>query len=230
MLVGCVATNDDVRGLYARQIRLEAKTDQLSQDVQALKRETQDSNSAEINDEITRLQKQLKSMQESYSELRDKVDELIRRGTASLSPSRPEPEYEGGRATTTVIESETSIYTDGYNNLSQGRYKDAREQFKLFMSRYPNSSKVPDAQYWIAESYYREGNYEEAILEFQGFIEDYPKDSRVPLAYLKQGLSLINIGRKEEARIFLQTLIDKYPRSEEAKVAQEKLKELAGRR
>jgi TolA-binding protein len=47
---------------------------------------------------------------------------------------------------------------------------------------------------------------------------------------LKQGLSLVNIGRKEEARIFLQTLIDKYPQSEEAKVAQQKLKELAGKR
>ncbi len=229
MLIGCVATNEDVRGLYARQIRLEAKTDQLSQDVQSLKRETQDTNSVEINDEIVRLQKQLKNMQQSFSELRDKVDELTGRRTASLSsPSSPELREEGG-STTTIIESETSIYTDGYNSLSQGRYKDAREQFKLFMSKYPNSSKTLDAQYWIAESYYREGNYEESILEFQGFIEANPKDNRVPLAYLKQGLSLINIGRKEEARIFLQTLIDKYPQSEEAKVAKEKLRELAGK-
>jgi len=231
MLLGCVATNEDVRGLYARQARLEARTEQLSQDVEALKTQAQDSNGKEINSQITQLEKQLKSMGQSYSELRENVDVLMKRETTSVypPPSRPVTP-QGSGTTTTIIESETSIYSEGYSNLSQGKYRDAREQFELFISNYPNSSKAPDAQYWIAETYYREGNFEEAILEFQGFIEAYPRDSKVPLAYLKQGLSLINIGRKEEARIFLQTLIDKYPQSEEAKVAQEKLKELAGKR
>jgi len=231
MLLGCVATNEDVRGLYARQARLEARTEQLSQDVEALKTQAQDSNGKEINDQITQLEKQLKSMQESYSELRENVDELMKSETTSVypPPSRSVTP-QGSGTTTTIIESETSVYSEGYSNLSQGKYKDAREQFGLFISNYPNSSKAPDAQYWIAETYYREGNFEEAILEFQGFIEAYPRDSKVPLAYLKQGLSLINIGRKEEAKIFLQTLIDKYPQSEEAKVAQEKLKGLAGKR
>lgn len=231
MLLGCVATNEDVRGLYARQARLEARTGQLSQDVEALKTQSQDSNGKEINAQITQLEKQLKSMQQSYSELREDVDELMKGETTSVypPPSRSVTP-QGSGTTTTIIESETSVYSEGYNNLSQGKYKDARAQFELFISNYPNSSKAPDAQYWIAETYYREGNFEEAILEFQGFIEAYPRDSKVPLAYLKQGLSLINIGRKEEARIFLQTLIDKYPQSEEAKVAQEKLKELAGKR
>jgi len=231
MLLGCVATNEDVRGLYARQARLEARTEQLSQDVEALKTQAQDSNGKEINAQITQLEKQLKSMGQSYSELRENVDVLMKRETTSVYPPPSRSVTPQGSGTsTTIIESETSIYSEGYSNLSQGKYRDAREQFELFISNYPNSSKAPDAQYWIAETYYREGNFEEAILEFQGFIEAYPRDSKVPLAYLKQGLSLINIGRKEEARIFLQTLIDKYPQSEEAKVAQEKLKELAGKR
>jgi len=231
MLLGCVATNEEVRGLYARQARLEARTEQMSQDVEALKTQAQDSNGKEINAQITQLEKQMKSMQQSYSELRENVDELMKSETTSVypPPSRSVTP-QGSGTTTTIIESETSVYSEGYSNLSQGKYKDAREQFGLFISNYPNSSKAPDAQYWIAETYYREGNFEEAILEFQGFIEAYPRDSKVPLAYLKQGLSLINIGRKEEARIFLQTLIDKYPQSEEAKVAQEKLKGLAGKR
>lgn len=231
MLLGCVATNEDVRGLYARQARLEARTEQLSQDVEALKTQAQDSNGKEINAQITQHEKQLKSMEQSYSELRENVDVLMKRETTSVYPPPSRlVTPQGSGTSTTIIESETSIYSEGYSNLSQGKYRDAREQFELFISNYPNSSKAPDAQYWIAETYYREGNFEEAILEFQGFIEAYPRDSKVPLAYLKQGLSLINIGRKEEARIFLQTLIDKYPQSEEAKVAQEKLKELAGKR
>jgi TolA-binding protein len=40
-------------------------------------------------------------------------------------------------------------------------------------------------------------------------------------------LSLTSIGRNEEAKLFLQTLIDKFPKSEEARIAREKLRELA---
>jgi len=93
----------------------------------------------------------------------------------------------------------------------------------------PPSPQSPDDLYSIAESYYREGKFEEAILAFQRFIATYPKDRRVPLSYLKQGLSLINIGKKEEAKFFLQTLISKFPKSEEARTAEEKLKEIKGK-
>jgi tol-pal system protein YbgF len=232
MLLGCVATSDDIRGIYARQARLEAKTEKLYQDVEALKRKTQASDDKELGQQVTQLEKKLENMEQSYSELRERLDEIERRETTSGFPSASQPEApaEGITTTTSELESESRVFSEGYKNLSEGRYEDARDRFKFFLSKYPNSVKAPDAEYWIAESYYREGKFEEAILEFQQFIETYPRDSRVPLSYLKQGLSLINIGRKEEARIFLQTLIDKFPKSEEAKVAQEKLSELAGKR
>lgn len=226
VLSGCVATQEDVRGLYGRQARLEAKVTQLSQEVGAQK--TQSTSNSDLRQRMSQLEQKLRNMEQSISDIGERLNRLEKRGEeVSSLPSQPEAPAVGGESAPNVSNEET-VFNEGYKSLTEGRYKDARDNFKLVLSKYPGSAKASDAQYWLAESYYREGNFEEAILAFQKFIDIYPKDSRVPLSYLKQGLSLINIGRKEEARLFLQTLIDKFPKSQEARVAKEKLAGLGG--
>ena len=167
------------------------------------------------------LQQEVSALKSSYSGL----DAKVNRPDFEL----PESTEEGP---TTEIESasfstEEIIYNEGYTQLSEGNYEESREKFKLYLSKYPKSSKASDATYWIAESYYREGEFEEVILDYQRFIDTYPSDDRVPLSYLKQGLSLMEIGKNEEAQLFFETLIDKYPQSDEANTAKEKIRELA---
>ena len=227
--LGCVATQSDVTSVYARQTRLEAKMERLSQQVQSLQGTgVSGGNNAQLQQQVNQLEKQVKGLNRSYSSLDTKVNQ----GSLGL-PGAPAVGSEGGSALPSLdeqtIEVETGdyVFNQGYTDLSEGNYGGSREQFKLFLSKYPDSSKASDATYWIAESYYRQGEFEEAILEYQKFIDSYPKDDRVPLSYLKQGFSLIEIGREEEAKLFLQTLIDKYPKSEEASTAKEKIRELA---
>lgn len=181
-------------------------------------------NTTEVEAErVTQLEERIRQMEQAFADLNDRLSQLETRELGSALPptSRPGIPAEGEETF-----SSPSLYTQGYTNLSQGNYRQAREQFKSFIGENPNSPEAVDALYWVAESYYREEKFEEAILEFQRFIDTYPQDAKVPLAFLKQGLSLINIGREEEAKLFLQTLIDKFPGSEEAKIAREKLKEL----
>jgi len=227
MSIGCVATQSDVSGVYARQTRLEAKMERLSQQVQSLQKGGVSSggNDIELREKVFQLEKQVNDLNQSYSRLEAKVNQ----GNLGL-PTAPEASIgtEGGSELSSLdIKTEDFIFNKGYTDLSEGNYQGSREQFKLFLSKYPDSSKASDATYWVAESYYRQGEFEEAILEYQRFIDAYPKDGRVPLSYLKQGLSLIEIDREEEAKLFFQTLIDKYPQSEEAKTAKEKIRELA---
>lgn len=158
IMLGCVATSDQIKGMNEMQTQIEAKVEKLSKDMEELK-----SGVKGIEQDNTRLKERLYKLEKN----------------------------------------------EGFSGLP--------------------STKSPDIQYQLAESYYREGKFEEAVLQFQSFIDTSPKDSRVPISYLKQGLSLINLGRKEEAKFFLQTLIDKFPESEEAKKAKEKLKELSRR-
>jgi tol-pal system protein YbgF len=180
------------------------------------------SNSGEMMDQLVALEKKVNNVERANSALKKRVDEL---SSVQSSSSQFENMITGGSTGST--QASAPLFSAGYKDLSEGNYNKAREQFNLFLDQNPTSPEASDAIYWIAESYYREGKFEQAILEFQRFIDTYPKDSRVPLSYLKQGLALINIGRKEEAKLFLQTLIDKYPKSDEAKIAKEKLDELA---
>ena len=221
MLMGCVATQGDMRGLYARQNRLEAKTEKLTQEVEALKRASLTSNSDEMLDQLVVLEKKVSNLERTNNELKQQL------GQQSLSQEHTSTTNQPAEGQTDTSQSGGPLFNEGYTYLSEGNYKLAREKFNIYLDSNPNSAEASDAVYWIAESYYREGKFEQAILDFQRFIDSYPKDSRVPLSYLKQGLSLINIGRKEEAKLFLQTLIDKYPKSDEAKIAKEKLNELA---
>jgi len=229
MSVGCVATQNDVSSVYARQTRLEAKMDSLSKQVQTLQSSgVSGGNNAQLQQQFSQLEDQVRDLNRSYSSLEARVNQSSSVGL----PSPPATVTEGGSELTSIdstidTETEDFIFNKGYTELSEGDYSGSREQFKLFLSKYPGSSKASDATYWIAESYYRQGEFEESILEYQKFIDSYPKDDRVPLSYLKQGLSLIEIGRDEEAKLFFQTLIDKYPQSEEAKTAKEKIRELA---
>jgi tol-pal system protein YbgF len=229
MSAGCVATQNDVSSVYARQTRLEAKMDSLSQQVRSLQSSgVSGGNNAQLQQQVSQLEDQVRDLNRSYSSLEARVNQ----GSTVGLPNPPESVTEGGSELTSIdstidTETEDFIFNKGYTELSEGDYSGSREQFKLFLTKYPDSSKASDATYWIAESYYRQGEFEESILEYQKFIDSYPKDDRVPLSYLKQGLSLIEIGRDEEAKLFFQTLIDKYPQSEEAKTAKEKIRELA---
>lgn len=221
MSLGCVASQGDLNSVYARQTRLEAKMGRLTQEVRALKGSSSQGMGAsiELREQVFQLQQEVSGLNRSYSDLNAKL--------SKPGFELPVPSEGGSEFATGSMNTEEVIYNQGHTELSEGNYVESREQFKLFISKYPESSKTGDASYWIAESYYREGEFEEAILDYQRFIDTYPSDDRVPLSYLKQGLSLMKIGKNEEAKLFFETLIDKYPQSDEAITAKEKIRELA---
>jgi tol-pal system protein YbgF len=122
--------------------------------------------------------------------------------------------------------SEDEIYNQAKQALDKGDLETAREGFKTFLKRYPQSTRADNAQFWIGEIYYREKWYEKAILEYQKVIEKYPQGNKVPAALLKQGLAFFNLGDKVNSRLILKELVTKYPKSNEGKIAKQKIKGL----
>jgi len=123
--------------------------------------------------------------------------------------------------------SEDELYRQAKLAFDRGDSEKARKLFQDIIDRHPKSEQADNAQFWIGETYYREKWYEKAILEYQKVIENYPKGNKVPASLLKQGFAFLNLGDKTNSRIILQELIKKYPQSNEAKIAQDKLKELS---
>ncbi len=121
---------------------------------------------------------------------------------------------------------EAALYESAKKAFDKGDDETARAQFNSFLKQYPKSKNADNAQFWIAEVFYREQWYEKAILEYQKVIENYPKGNKAPDAMLKQGLAFYNLKDKANARLILKELIKKYPQTHASHIARKKLKGL----
>ena len=120
-------------------------------------------------------------------------------------------------------------YSVAYNDYLKGNYDLAVESFKLYRQQFPDSPLADNALYWIGECRYSQRKFEEAIDAFDELILAYPQGDKAAAAYLKKGLSFIELGRKPEALAALKLLVAKYPLEEEARLAQDKIRELTER-
>ncbi len=117
-------------------------------------------------------------------------------------------------------------YSVAYNDYLKGNYDLAVESFKLYRQQFPGSPLADNALYWIGECRYSQRKFEEAIDAFDELIVAYPQGDKAAAAHLKKGLSFIELGRKPEALAALKLLVAKYPLEEEARIAQDKIREL----
>jgi tol-pal system protein YbgF len=119
-----------------------------------------------------------------------------------------------------------NAYKLAYDTFRNGETAKARDMFSAFAEQYPEHKLMPNARYWIGETYYIEKNYEQAIIEFQKVIKEYPGKEKAPAAMLKQALAFKELKDPKSARFVLQEIIDKYPQSEEYKAATDLLHKL----
>ncbi|HEV8381131.1 MAG TPA: HEAT repeat domain-containing protein [Gemmatimonadales bacterium] len=73
-----------------------------------------------------------------------------------------------------------SLYNAGRRALNRNRYQDAIDAFGQVISRYPRSSRAPEALYWSAFARYRTGdtkNLQAAVAELDKLRQNYPDAS-----------------------------------------------------
>jgi tol-pal system protein YbgF len=121
------------------------------------------------------------------------------------------------------------VYNTAYADYLKGNFDLATDGFKIYRDNFPDSPLADNAVYWIGECLFSQRKFEEAIEEFNNLILDYPQGDKIAAAYLKKGLSLVELKRKDEALVVFKLLIGKYPLEEEARIAQEKIKELTAK-
>jgi tol-pal system protein YbgF len=121
------------------------------------------------------------------------------------------------------------VYNTSYADYLKGNFELAVDGFKLYRESFPDSPLADNALYWIGECDYSLRRFPEAIDEFNNLILNYPQSDKIAASYLKKGLALAELKKKDEALVVLRLLVSKFPLDEEAKIAQEKIKELAGK-
>ena len=114
------------------------------------------------------------------------------------------------KAVSAAAQDSDSHYNQAFELLNQKAYAKAAASFTTFLRRYPNDPLVPNAYYWLGESYYARGDYVRAADGFRRGYEADKEGQKAPDNLLKLGLSLASVKRKDEACVILGQLLSNY--------------------
>jgi tol-pal system protein YbgF len=113
-----------------------------------------------------------------------------------------------------------------YHLFKSNENEAARKAFDQFILRYPQSSLVDNALFWMGETHYRMQDYENAVLRYQQVVSEYPKGSKGPDALLKMGYALEKMKEPGAAIAAMEKLLKVYPKAPQAKLATRKIEQL----
>ena len=117
-------------------------------------------------------------------------------------------------------------YDTAFKSLRNGDFVQASRGFRTFIQQYPESPLMPNAYYWLGESYYGTLNYAVAAEAFQRLLSQYPQSDKAPDAMLKLGYSQLELKQPDQGKATLKSVTTKYPGSKAASLAQERLRRL----
>jgi tol-pal system protein YbgF len=128
----------------------------------------------------------------------------------------------GGAATTKGTPED--LYKQGFDAFQKGAYSEATGIFSEFVKQNPDSTLVPNAYYWMGESYMNVKDYEKAIVQFQEVVDKYPKSDKAAKAMLRQAEGFSHLKDKKSSTTLLKRVIELFPKSEEARLAERMLR------
>ena len=120
-------------------------------------------------------------------------------------------------------------YQAAFELLKEQEYELASLAFIRFLSSFPGSSLIDNAQYWLSESYYAANQFQQALDQFSKVIEYYPRSRKVSDALLKIGYCHFELGNWNQARSIFEKIQNDYPDSTVAKLAEQRIKVLDDR-
>lgn len=100
--------------------------------------------------------------------------------------------------------------------VDRGDYELAEGAFRDFLRGHGKDRRVPEATFWLGESYLRRTRYREAAEHFLTVTSKYSGASRAPEAMLKLGISLRGLGANSEACGTFAQVSKKYPNASNA--------------
>ncbi|WP_093566825.1 tol-pal system protein YbgF [Methylobacterium sp. 174MFSha1.1] len=128
--------------------------------------------------------------------------------TAPAAPPRP-----SASVAATGSGDAKADYESAYAYVLQRQYEQAEMSLRQFIQSHPRDALVPDATYWLGESYLQRNRTREAAEQFLKVSTDYARSRKAPDAMLKLGASLNALGAREQACATLAELERKFPQA-----------------
>lgn len=164
------------------------------------------------------------SLQTQVNEIHEKVYSGAKAEATAPAAAVPAPKKDAPKPA--VGPAVDSAYKKALDTFMAHKYKESEAMFADFIKKYPKSSFMPNAGYWLGESYYAQKRYDEAILSFQSVVSKYPRHQKAADSLLKTGYSYERLGDKANARFYLGQVLDLYPDTRAASLARAMLASL----
>jgi tol-pal system protein YbgF len=226
------ARQDSIRGARLNEIiRLQQRImDSLGLAVRSLRGETRQ-DLYNIQQQLVQLQELTGQSQQRLTELRTQLEARgAEIGATGTTPSEgtggpggaPDTGRTAGSAPTASAD---QMYEASIAQLRRGSTATARIGFRRLLQTYPTSERVPDAVYFLGQSFAAE-NPDSAAAYYRQVLDRYPKSPRAAAALYNLGLLAERRKDTAAARDAYQRVIRQYPQSNEAALARDRLKTL----
>ena len=181
-----------------------------------------------VQQQLVQLQELTGQSQRRLTELRTQLEARAEQLAASGAPGaavRPDSGAPAAGAPAAGNASADQMYEASLGQLRRGSASTARLGFRELLRSYPNSDKVPDALYFIGESF-RTENADSAAAYYDMVARSYPQAPRAAAALYNLGLLNERAQKTAAARDAYQRVVQTYPKSDEAGLARDRLKAL----
>lgn len=118
---------------------------------------------------------------------------------------------------------EARAYDAAYSLFKIGNYQGAIAGFQNFIKTYPGSIFVPNAYYWIGNSFFSLRDFKSAIATQQKLLAAHGDSPKAPDAMLNIASSQRELGDASAEKKTLQDVVAKYPASDAAEKAKRRL-------
>jgi tol-pal system protein YbgF len=127
-----------------------------------------------------------------------------------LTPANPEEDYRRAK-----------------QDYDRGNLELAKLEFEEYLRLYPDSELAPNAQFWLAECYFKSGDLRRSVEEFRKVYTEFPENVKMADAMLNEAYAHLRLEQNEEAVRLLKRVISEHPVSPAAQSAKIKLDALA---
>jgi TolA-binding protein len=185
-----------------------AKVQKTEQDVSALQgrieemSHTQEVQARQAADEHNRFETRLGTLEQTSSKIVDKV-----------APTMPDDKDQ--------------LWAQAGQRLSSGQRDDGRRFYRVFIQRFPQDPRAPQAYLAIGMSFVQESKYPNAAAEFQKVLDTFPKSPEVPEAMWQLSRSFVELKFCTDARSLLTDLVKRYPKAPRAADAKDEMKRIS---
>jgi tol-pal system protein YbgF len=190
----------------------------------------------EVQQQLVQIQELTGQSQRRLAELKRQLDDRSEQlavvpDTVAPPVARPAdttvtaPPVAPPRPSAPSVPTPDQLYQASLQELRRGSLGAARAGFREFLKTYPTHAQVPDALYFVGETFAVD-QPDSASAYYRQVVERYRASERAPTALYKTGLLAERSGNRDGARGIYQQVVQQYPRSREADLARDRLANL----